>query len=953
MKTKTGLSLGLALTLMVGVFATMLALGLFTTTEAQAQVVPAATVGNVSITHSPTTRGMAAEVTVKFTPGTIVPTAGGGDKITIAYGAVAQVNGVSQPQVDVPDTLSSDADGAAATQLVTVNSSPVDAAGSGAVDAAQEIRITSLAADLPANEEVIVVIKVEAGILNPDGPGSFTVTVEAQDNTTVADPVTNTAMLAEPATVQALKVTHLPEGVGSPAKITLEFTLESGLRAGRDSIEIKFEDDVQVPTRLDADEVTISANRVVNNGSVSIGLDDTGALPTGSGEMIDSTANPAGVVVQFTGSPADDPVITLDIGDMDPSTDAAGFQGIHQSATVTVVFRQTSGIENPLEAGKRKTKVSASGNGEAEFTTVPPEDGGPFGRVVELSGGSGTRGGNVTVNGQGFRKSTTAVVWVETLGDTAGNGLGTKESTETELCSTDVQKDGTFSCSFVVNASNFTPNENRVINAKDGRDQGATKTANWKLLGKVTVSPDNAAIGDKVNVNFVDYPPGDLGTFRLGGVSLLKEDYADADEVPSFAVDAFSPSTTATREITIPDTVALGKQSLDAGIGTSSPRRFTMNILGAQVLVEPSTAVPNQTVTVTGRGFSPGTLNKATDTSQMLIGSQEIDSKAINGGREVTVDAGGSWVASVVIPIKSPSTEPGTYEFKVIDAEGRPGVTNITIPARTVTFDPPESQVGSTVTVTGTGWVATNNAGGNSDIDLVYTSANGNSTARANPNANGNFTTTIQVPRNAPIPSTNTVTVSYPVPEEPNVSETFSHRVPGAGVTISPTSGPGGTLATLTGAGFKAFTSLTSVDVGDTRVTTSPASVDRQGVLPAVTVLIPALDPGTLAIKVDVAGSIASTAFTITADDALPPPTADTTPALAFKELIDSGNLLTVYSFDEENQVYLSYDPDPANAGFNDLDMVSGGEAYWVRLTADTTFLGKTRYAEWSLVVLP
>ena len=77
------------------------------------------------------------------------------------------------------------------------------------------------------------------------------------------------------------------------------------------------------------------------------------------------------------------------------------------------------------------------------------------------------------------------------------------------------------------------------------------------------------------------------------------------------------------------------------------------------------------------------------------------------------------------------------------------------------------------------------------------------------------------------------------------------------------------------------------------------------------------------------------------------------TPDVAFKELIDSGNLLTVYSFDEENQVYLSYDPDPANAGFNDLDTVSGGEAYWVRLTADTTFLGKTRYAEWSQVVLP
>ena len=39
MKTKIGMSLGLALTLMVGVFATMLALGLFTTTEVGAQQV--------------------------------------------------------------------------------------------------------------------------------------------------------------------------------------------------------------------------------------------------------------------------------------------------------------------------------------------------------------------------------------------------------------------------------------------------------------------------------------------------------------------------------------------------------------------------------------------------------------------------------------------------------------------------------------------------------------------------------------------------------------------------------------------------------------------------------------------------------------------------------------------------------------------------------------------------
>ena len=82
-------------------------------------------------------------------------------------------------------------------------------------------------------------------------------------------------------------------------------------------------------------------------------------------------------------------------------------------------------------------------------------------------------------------------------------------------------------------------------------------------------------------------------------------------------------------------------------------------------------------------------------------------------------------------------------------------------------------------------------------------------------------------------------------------------------------------------------------------------------------------------------GTVVSVPFTITDEDAPPAATADdATPADAFKALIDSGNLLTVYWFDAENQVYLSYDPDPANAGFNNLDTVSGGKAYWVRLTA-------------------
>ena len=64
-------------------------------------------------------------------------------------------------------------------------------------------------------------------------------------------------------------------------------------------------------------------------------------------------------------------------------------------------------------------------------------------------------------------------------------------------------------------------------------------------------------------------------------------------------------------------------------------------------------------------------------------------------------------------------------------------------------------------------------------------------------------------------------------------------------------------------------------------------------------------------------------------------------------------NLVGAFRFDEDAQSYQSYDPDPANAGFNDLETVGGGDVFWVRLREDQVFLGKLRRAPWSQVVLP
>ena len=869
MKTKTGMSIGLALTLMVGVFATMLALGLFTTTP------------QVGADHSPPSQ---------------------------------------EPPTNEHDTLKG------------------------------------------------------AGMVDP-----FTLSVD-----------------------------HSPKSPGVPAKVTVTFDTPVALSVAEDAvIVIEFNDDVKMPATFDRDDITITA-------------DET--------EGARRIANPHDVVLSRVGIPPDEPLIVLSVPNMNPDRDNPTIESIALGETVTVIFRQSAGITNPTEAGTWAVKVSAGTDAEATRTTslnvkmgdtltwvdtaVPPPD--PLVepmdadatqdyknsfttlRELTLSSKSGSRGSTVKATGKGFKDKTTATVWLdnkpqmyfvatteepimattvrtkdETMFKDESTGPGVRESGEPVLCTALVDGTDTFTCSFVVNAPPFVSSAKNMINATDGRAGEATKRSEWSLTPKITAVPDTAAVGDTVTIELRDFKIGSryvseaaatddnlkTGTFKLGGVAIPT----------SFTINSSLEAVT----ITVPNGVPLGQQSLDVklndptGDGDSGTKRDTMSILGAQVEVTPSMVVPNQSVTVNGRGFSGRVGGVLSSLNQVLIGGTVVDRSKIDGGDPVLIDEGGNWVATIVIPVESPAIVPGTYEFKAIDNRNRPGVTEITIAPRTVEFTPKESRVGTTVTVIGTGWPAINSTAGakNASIEVEYFLAASNSSsssARATPNSDGDFSTTISVPLGASIPSTNKVTVSYTTkPDggraEETVSEVVAHRVPGASLEVSPSSGVAGTVATLTGGGFKAFTSLGDVTVGGIKVQPRPvgASVARDGILASSEILIPGLDPGTHTVRADVGDTVVNVAFTITADDAPLPSTGDQSPADAFKVLIDSGNLLTVYSFDEENQVYLSYDPDPANAGFNDLDMVSGGEAYWVRLTADTTFLGKTRYAEWSLVVLP
>ena len=923
MKTKTGMSIGLALTLMVGVFATMLALGLFTNTEVRA--------------NNPT-----ALVLMPAT-GVTLTTAGTNNIVDVEENTTAVGTMGATHDTTADDHPTDEAVWSVTTEDIGGVDTPTEdgALFSVTEDGVLTFKVAPDYEALPENNKEHMVELTLAHDPDEDDAGAGTANVTITINVQNVENDISTADLE-----------HTPGGVNQPAKITVTFTPESPI-AVDESIIIVFSDHVQEPVSgsLSPDDVTI---RMVTGDDVGTTAPD--------GTNFTFVAEPAGVTLDFTGSaPVNDPRVRVDVGDMVPGegTGKDGLQGIPAGAEVTVTFRQSAGFKNPTEGGSRSVAVTTSAD-----TVKATSNKVTFIRTLSLSSASGDRGKTVTVTGVGFRNSTDATVWIDRA-DANGMRNNEKDADETELCTGPVGSDDTFTCSFVVNPTNFEDGENEItISAVDGYALAADPddgVATWELKGKITVIPSSAAIGDTVTVEFRDFPSDDpIKTFKLGGIDV-------SGELPS----RFEPGRSRNETITIPDNIALGRQSLEFNTETSgSVRRFTITILGAQITVTPGTVVPNQTVTVTGSGFTADrwlgherdnlNTNEETDLSGFFIGNEKIGWENVDDGEDVEIDSGGTWVATVVIPVVSPATTPGTYEFKVTDSEGRPGATRITVADRTISFTPEESRSGTIVTVNGAGWPASNSASGyNATLSVDYViSGNVEASVNATPDSDGNFNADIKVPLDAKIPSTNEVRVSYEddSDDRDQKSESAAHRVPGAQIEISPVSGPGGTRVTLTGAGFKAFTSLSDVSVGSVPVQENPSNpvVGRDGVLAPSTFLIPGLDPGTHTIRAKVGEPTVSVSFTITADDAPLATTAeDTTPDVAFKELIDSGSLLTVFWYNEDTQSYLSYDPDPANAGFNDLETVGSGDIFWVRLSEDANFLGKLRRAEWAQVVLP
>ena len=747
----------------------------------------------------------------------------------------------------------------------------------------------------------VIATMLALGIFAPStakaNPGAIVIPVVGGAGPTAGDPIL---------------LTNVPTTPGEAATYTMSFQNATQLTAGSGQIHVLFDKNISVPSSIEKERITIS----VSGGGISNPVFDP----------------------EISTDPNGDTVISLTVGDTDPAT--TGTQHIPASLATALdpssntnsghvlQFSKLAGITNattPTTDSTSWVKMSddAVTYGDAQTINVY--------RWLELSSTSGSKGKEITLTGKAFSSGTNATIFLDP------NSNGEIDAAEVTLGSSDAAiSGGAFTASITID-TNFAVGKNS-INAIDGRgtsnsflngtDNGTPRrwAQKFTLSGSVSVTPTDAVRGETVTVTLTDYgketgADGTVTSIRFGGVP------ADLSDITRTYTDNSGDFAVA-----IPSTAPLGTQKvdvIDTLEDTSAPGPSASITISALALtVSPSTAVANQKITVSGSGFvGAGTVTADTITA----GTVTVDHSAI------TVDDSGNLITTFRLPTGAGSTAgtdangvlrtPGEHEIKITDSAGRIGTVRVTVPSRIITIDPTSSRRSSTVTMTGTGFVASKT------VNITHGSTTvGTVTA----DSAGNFESTFTVPSGAGIPSTNTVTATVGTPSTgPQRTATATHKVPGATITLSETSAASGNTITVSGVDFPGFVSLSVLSIGGISALPSPSPATSEEGTFSTPILVPALSTGTQTVLVTAGDISANLPITVVAASAAPV-VADV-PATALATMITDDTLDIMWLFNSSTKVWQFFNPDPDFSDFNDLTGLNAGEAYDIKVKSDTT----------------
>lgn len=387
---------------------------------------------------------------------------------------------------------------------------------------------------------------------------------------------------------------------------------------------------------------------------------------------------------------------------------------------------------------------------------------------------------------------------------------------------------------------------------------------------------------------------------------------------------------------------ALGAAS---GLPAESPN------LAATLAVTPQNAVPNQTVTLLGTGFTssatsggagPSGAHQITGSGGSLIAVGQTTLAPPNVTYPINFDVNGSWTASIILPVAADVVTGDRVTITVIDDQGLLQTTQINIKAPSITLDPTSGRVNTELMVAGRDFPASNSiTGTGSQIAVSY---DGLGQTVVPTDAGGWFFATIKVPAGTAVSSDNTVRAKVVGFDR---SATAVHSVPGAAITVSPEIGVPGTAVTVTGEGFPANETVSNIRAGNITVSSPPASVtDHNGEFVSF-FSMPVFSPGVQTVTATAGGFTGVTTFAVLegtpVDEPLPTPPPSTAPAQALESLTVGENLIRFWTFDNGSKTWEFFDPRPAFSAANTIRSLVPGRIYWIRLNRaqDTALNGK------------
>lgn len=484
-------------------------------------------------------------------------------------------------------------------------------------------------------------------------------------------------------------------------------------------------------------------------------------------------------------------------------------------------------------------------------------------------------------------------------------------------------------------------------------DQEAVDRQVFELDQTINATPNTGNVGDTLVISLFDWPVSSAVTsMQLAGIAV--------------GLPSTIPSTSASGEVTfnfdLPgvgtsgERIPTGKIPLKVYAGGAN-EDVNITLAGANLTISHDTVLANQDLTITGSGFSEGTdlcvvegkitiANVAVefdDTSDCPAATLAAQSPAASEG--ILLSSGGTFTLTVRVH-DTTGTSPalntallteGVMELKVIDTSGSEGTIPISIGTRSLEINPASARPRDYVTIIGKAFIADNADGLSTSVEITYKCGSNTRVVTADPDVSGNFREELRIPSNCAIPSTNTVTAAIKADSTATgVVESVAHSVPASLVSIEPGRGASGSLVTVVGTGFRVYESVAAVQFGGLGTLGGrTVTTDKKGDFRIEDVMVPGLDPGVHAVKVEVSTGTnkvtASTSFEVVEDDlvGLPTPVAD---AYAM-----SDSLLRIFRFDNSTKVWAFNDPRPEFDEANTLDEIVSGGVYWLLIDQDVS----------------